>query len=26
MRRMVYGLDPAPDNFICRNCKFALLE
>ncbi|HVR07006.1 MAG TPA: radical SAM protein [Thermoanaerobaculia bacterium] len=26
MRRMVYGLEPAPDNFICRNCKFALLE
>ncbi len=26
MRRMIYGLEPAPANFICRNCKFALLE
>lgn len=24
MRRRVYGLEDAPDNFICRNCKFAL--
>lgn len=26
MRRMVYGLEPAPDDFICHNCKFALTE
>lgn len=26
LRRMVYGLEPAPDNFICHNCKFALTE
>jgi hypothetical protein len=26
MRRMVYGLEPAPADFICRNCKFALTE
>jgi hypothetical protein len=26
MRRMVYGIDAAPANFICRNCKFALTE
>jgi len=24
MRRWVYGLEEAPDNFICRNCVFAL--
>jgi len=24
MRRMIYGLEDAPDNFICRNCVFAL--
>jgi pyruvate-formate lyase-activating enzyme len=24
MRRMIYGLEEAPDNFICRNCVFAL--
>ena len=24
MRRMVYGLEEAPANFICRNCKFAI--
>jgi MoaA/NifB/PqqE/SkfB family radical SAM enzyme len=23
-RRQVYGLEPAPANFICNNCKFAL--
>jgi len=26
MRRMVYGLEPAPDNFICHPCKFARTE
>jgi hypothetical protein len=26
MRRMIYGLEPAPANFICHNCKFALTE
>jgi Radical SAM superfamily/Iron-sulfur cluster-binding domain len=26
MRRMIYGLEAAPDNFICHNCKFALTE
>ncbi|HVR99359.1 MAG TPA: SPASM domain-containing protein, partial [Thermoanaerobaculia bacterium] len=24
MRRMIYGLEEAPPNFICRNCVFAL--
>lgn len=24
MRRMIYGLEEAPRNFICRNCVFAL--
>ncbi len=24
LRRWVYGLEEAPDNFICRNCVFAL--
>jgi len=24
LRRMVYGVDEAPENFICRNCVFAL--
>lgn len=24
MRRMIYGLEEAPANFICRNCVFAL--
>lgn len=24
MRRWIYGLEEAPDNFICRNCTFAL--
>ncbi len=24
MRRMIYGLEAAPANFICHNCKFAL--
>ncbi len=26
MRRMVYGLEPAPADFICRSCKFAITE
>lgn len=26
MRRWVYGLDEAPDDFICRRCLFALTE
>jgi MoaA/NifB/PqqE/SkfB family radical SAM enzyme len=26
MRRWTYGLDEAPDDFICRTCKFALLR
>ncbi|HVT57593.1 MAG TPA: radical SAM protein [Thermoanaerobaculia bacterium] len=26
MRRMVYGLDSAPANFICQSCKFALTD
>jgi hypothetical protein len=26
LRRMVYGLEPAPANFICHGCKFALTE
>jgi hypothetical protein len=26
MRRFVYGLEEAPPEFICRNCKFALVE
>lgn len=24
MRRWIYGIDRAPDDFICRNCEFAL--
>ena len=24
VRRQVYGLEEAPDDFICHNCKFAL--
>ncbi|MEM1177187.1 MAG: radical SAM/SPASM domain-containing protein [Acidobacteriota bacterium] len=24
MRRWIYGIEEAPDNFICRNCVFAL--
>ncbi len=26
MRRLVYGLDEAPDDFICRSCVFALTD
>lgn len=26
MRRMIYGLEAAPANFICHNCKFALTD
>lgn len=26
MRRYTYGLDQAPDDFICRNCEFALVR
>ncbi len=26
LRRMVYGLEPAPADFICRSCKFAITE
>ncbi len=26
MRRWTYGLDEAPDDFICRSCEFALVE
>lgn len=25
-RRQVYGIEDAPDNFICHNCKFALMR
>lgn len=26
MRKMIYGLEEAPDDFICRNCAFAITE
>ena len=26
MRRLIYGLDEAPADFICRNCPFAITE
>ena len=26
LRRMVYGLEQAPENFICRKCTFAIGE
>jgi MoaA/NifB/PqqE/SkfB family radical SAM enzyme len=26
MRRMIYGLDTAPADFICRNCPFAITD
>lgn len=26
MRKMIYGLEEAPDGFICRNCPFAITE
>ena len=26
LRRWSYGLEDAPDNFICRNCLFAIAD
>ncbi len=26
MRKMIYGLEEAPDDFICRNCAFAITD
>ena len=26
MRRWAYGVEPAPDDFLCRRCEFALGE
>ena len=26
LRRWAYGVDDAPDDFICRNCLFALVD
>ena len=26
LRRLAYGIDDAPENFICRNCLFALTD
>ena len=26
LRRLAYGLDDAPEDFICRNCLFALTD